>query len=533
MKLKICLFIITAFLLILPSSLKARALDDVRSDILQENRDEIKSINEEILRQKRLKKEEKARKKKAFQERIERSQRLKAIQKQNEIISESQELLETLAEKTKFVSKKRRRYEELINIYAEKPINKMSLEEQEETANQFLSSATTELIELLKLKKIHDEKLAKGEKVQEIVADRELLIQLNQYMQLVKHIEKHKSVQPEKIASQQESIVRSTQEFIELLKQEAIRRAGIKALARKEAEEVKTQLKQFEGTIGIHYGYDNNVNADAAFEGGLFLRNYFSYNWVPTLNRYLKAELGTWHLADNHTDDKDITFRIAAGQTNLKWYPTGDKDFLIQPGFEWSDTHYPNDATLATKENKLFINARHGFWGNWSQELNYEDSRINSNNNKLARDGEENDRINAALKKHKHSIEYGLNLPFLYNSKLKVKQKGALQTSNDSYLDYYDYNGHKSTVEIGRTLTQKLYAKAAFSYEKKNYTERTVTEHDLAQEDSIYTQKVSLFYFFNENWLASYIFSNSKVDSNSPVYDYEKMTHLLGVYYTF
>ena len=126
MKLKICLFIITAFLLIHPSSLKARALDDVRSDILQENRDEIKSINEEILRQKRLKKEEKARKKKAFQERIERSQRLKAIQKQNEIISESQELLETLAEKTKFVSKKRRRYEELINIYAEKPINKMS-----------------------------------------------------------------------------------------------------------------------------------------------------------------------------------------------------------------------------------------------------------------------------------------------------------------------------------------------------------------------------------------------------------------------
>ena len=41
----------------------AQVLDEVRQDIIQENKDEIKSINEEILRQKEIKAAEKAKKK--------------------------------------------------------------------------------------------------------------------------------------------------------------------------------------------------------------------------------------------------------------------------------------------------------------------------------------------------------------------------------------------------------------------------------------------------------------------------------------
>jgi hypothetical protein len=238
-------------------------------------------------------------------------------------------------------------------------------------------------------------------------------------------------------------------------------------------------------------------------------------------------------LADNHTDDQDVTFKITASQASLKWYPTGKDNLLIQPGFEWSDTHYPNDATLATKENKLSLNAKHKFWENWSQELNYEDYWINSNNNKLTRDGEGNDRIDIALEKRRHSIEYDLDFPFLYDTKLKLKQKGAIQTSNDAYIDYYDYNSTKTTAELARTITEKLYAKASFSYEQKDYTKRTVSAHQVAQEDTTYIQKVTLFYFLDEDWLVNYTFTNTKVDSNSTLHDYEKMTHLLGVYYSF
>lgn len=533
MKLRIFILITLLSVSLFSSSAMAQVSDEVRRDIIQENKDEIKSINEEILRQKEMRTAEKARKKAAFQKKIERSQKLKAIQKRHEIISESEELLKTIEERTKFVSEKRWRYEELIKIYAEKPIDDMSIEEQEETANQFLASATTELLELLKLKKIQDEKKAKGEEAEEIVADQEMLVQLNQYMQLAKRIESYKPAQQQKIIKKQEAIVRSTKELIELLKQEAIRRAKLKALAKAEAEEPKMQLKKFEGIIGLHYGYDDNINNDRALEGGQFVRNYFGLDWLPSFNQYYKAQVGVWYLGDSYVDDQDVTFKIATGNASFKWYPKGNDNFVIQPGFEFSDNYYPNDETLSTKENSLFLHTKYKFWKRWFHELNYDGLWTYYDENRLARDVGGSDRSGVALKKRRHSIRYNLQFPLGEKTTFKVKQRGSRQTSNDVFNDFYHYYSYKVTGELGQRLTKKLYMKPSFSYERKDYTDRIVTVNQVAQEDRIYTTKVTLFYFWKENWMLNYTWTLTKADSNAAVYDYRKNNHVFGIYYTF
>jgi len=211
----------------------------------------------------------------------------------------------------------------------------------------------------------------------------------------------------------------------------------------------------------------------------------------------------------------------------------GNNTLTIEPGFEFTDTHYPESGSVSTKENKLFLHTRHNFWEKWYQELNYEELRITNNNSRLARDGKGAVRLGSALSKRRHSIEYIIKFPFIYETSFKLKQKGRKQTSNDAFTDFYDYYTYKVTGELGRSITEKTYAKAALSYEQKDYTTRIVTDHQIAQEDQTYKQKITMFYFVNDDWLINYTWTRTKVDSNSSIYDYEKIAHLVGAYYSF
>jgi len=88
----LCLF--SLVLLSTPNSwAQISVLDDVRRDIIDESKEEIKAISEEIKRQKKLKEEEKKKKKQAYAERIKIKKMITAIEKQREIVSDSEKLL--------------------------------------------------------------------------------------------------------------------------------------------------------------------------------------------------------------------------------------------------------------------------------------------------------------------------------------------------------------------------------------------------------------------------------------------------------
>jgi len=185
------LYTIVFVVIFCPKTIWAQAtLDDIRLDILKESREEIQSISDEMKRQKkaRAEKKEKEEKKSAYQEKILKAQKIESIEKQYKLIIESNELLEAIEERTKFKSEKRWRYEELLKIYAEKPIDQLPIEEQEQTANKLLAQATTTLVELLKKQATEAAKKERGEAYEDIIVSENFLVELKQYTQLVKRI---------------------------------------------------------------------------------------------------------------------------------------------------------------------------------------------------------------------------------------------------------------------------------------------------------------------------------------------------------
>jgi len=534
-KLKRLFFLIALILLASPPSFaQTIILDDVRQGIIDDNQDRLKSIHREIERRKKAEDKEKDERKKSYEERIKNAQLKLMLEKEEGLIIKSEELLQALSERSQFDSDKRWYYERLIKQAAEKPLDALPIEEQKEVANALFAQATAELIKTLKKKAVETAKAKRGEEYEEVKANQYLLVQLKQYTDLNNQLNSVKGAQQEKIEKKQESVVELSKELIEFLKDESIRRAEAKReLEEEEMASQRMQFKIFEGNASIHHGYDNNINADDASEGGLFIRNYASLSWLPSFSEFLKAELGTWYLADNYTDDQDVTFRIWAGQTNLKWFPRGNDSLEIMPAFEFSDTYYPNSSGLSTKENKLSLDIVHQFWDDWSQNLSYEELWTENNNNRPARNSTGASRTGSPLERHKRTVKYELDFPLPLEFNFNLNQRMSFQTSNDNFLDFYDYESYRILGGIGRSLTNRLYTKISYAYETKNYKDRTVSDIQVAQEDSTYTKKLSLFYFLKDGLLLNYTLTLTKENSNNPLFDYESMTHLVGAHFSF
>lgn len=322
------------------------------------------------------------------------------------------------------------------------------------------------------------------------------------------------------------AVVTSAEELIEMLKQRALR---------KKDEERRAQLRATKGTIGLHLAYDNNVNTDSDRRGDEYMEQYFSYSWVPTFNDYFGAEIGPWYFADIYSGVRDSTMFDFAFKAILKYFPTGKPHFELQPGVERQFIHYPEAETSSYMEDKAFLKFKHRFGKGLSHDGKYE-CAFKEYDKKHPRTNSSTDYITSmALEKSKHSFEYNIGFPWKKNN-LKLKQKFYKEVSNDHYRDYYDVYSYKVTVELGRSLMKKLYAKASTSYERKNYNHRLVaapTSYAEAEYDGIYNEKLDFYYTLKKDWTLSYSFSHKRSDSNYAVYDYDKATHKAGLYVSF
>lgn len=330
----------------------------------------------------------------------------------------------------------------------------------------------------------------------------------------------------EGIAAEKGRVYSSAEELIELLKQRALRK---QETARRE------QLRATKGTLGLHFAYDNNVNTDSDRLGDIYFEQYFAYNWVPTFNDYLAAEIGPWYYSDIYMDSCDLTILDYAFKAILKYFPTGKPYLELQPGIERQWIHYPETENSSYIEDKAFFKFKHRFWQRWSQEGKYEYA-FKEYDKKGARETTSTSYLaGMVLEKSKHSLEYNLGFPWGKNN-CKIKQKAYQEASNDHYRDYYDVYSYKVTAELGRSLNKKLYAKASGSYERKNYSHRTViapSSYAVAEYDDVYTQQLDFYYTLKKDWTLSYTLKHKRSDSNYPIYDYDKVSHKTGVYISF
>jgi hypothetical protein len=316
------------------------------------------------------------------------------------------------------------------------------------------------------------------------------------------------------------------EELIELLKRRALRKAE---------KERRKQLWTTKGTIGMHIGYNNNVNTNSDRRGDFYNEQYFSFSWTPTFSDYLAAEIGTWYFTDWYFDNRDTTLVDNAFNASLKWYPLGDPNLEFQPGVERSYAYYPYSDTSTYVEDKAFVKFKHRFWKRWTQDGKYEYS-FKEYDTKNPRTEENSTAYiyGMVLEKSRHTAEYNLALPAILKNNLKIKQKAYMESSNDKYRnDYYDVYSYKLTGECGRSLAKKLYSKVSSAFERKNYKSRTVAGANLAQYDDVYTHKAMFYYTLKKGWTLSYTVTYTKTDSNYVVYDYDSLSHVAGIYISF
>ena len=331
----------------------------------------------------------------------------------------------------------------------------------------------------------------------------------------------------EAIEEERGPVVSSTEELIELLKQRALR---------KQEEARREQLWATKGTIGLHVAYDNNVNTDTDRRGVEYVEQYFSYSWVPTFSNYFGADIGPWYFADIYCDNDDTTMFDGAFKVILKYYPRGEPRLELQPGIERQWIHYPEAENSSYIEDKAFLKFKHRFGKGLTQDGKYEYA-FKEYDKKRARSGPGSTSYipGMVLEKSKHTLEYNIGFPWKKNN-LKVKQKAYKEVSNDHYRDYYDVYSYKIAGECSRSIIKKLSGKVTVSYERKNYSHRTVaspTSYAVAEYDDIYTQKLDLYYALKKGWTLSYTFTHKRSDSNYSVYDYDKASHKTGVYISF
>ncbi|MFH1414200.1 MAG: hypothetical protein ABIG56_05080 [Candidatus Omnitrophota bacterium] len=321
------------------------------------------------------------------------------------------------------------------------------------------------------------------------------------------------------------AVTTTAEEIVEMLMGRALRKLE---------DERRKQLLATKGTIGLHVAYDNNVNTDSSRTGDMYIEQYFAYSWTPTFFDELGAEVGMWYFGDWYSSNRDLTINDIAFNASLKWYPTGGPVFELQPGYEHAHLYYPYNEDSRYFEDKVFLKFKHRFWKRWSQDGKYEFS-YKEYDTKQPRAGTSSGYVEGmALEKKRNSFDYNFGFPLGRNN-LKLKNKFYLETSNDSYMDYYDLYSYKITGEFGRSLTQKLYMKLSGAFERKNYWHRMVAsaQGNVAEFDDAYTYQTNFYYTLKKGWTLSYAFTYRKSDSNYAVYDYNSMNHKAGVYISF
>ncbi len=107
----------------------------------------------------------------------------------------------------------------------------------------------------------------------------------------------------------------------------------------------------------------------------------------------------------------------------------------------------------------------------------------------------------------------------------KVRQEWYWNDSNNTRNDFYDAEDYKVTASLRRKFTDRLWADAAYSFERRNYRKRPVTGiTSEARYDDTHVWVLSGTYKINETWRVGSSFSYRFLDSNDPTGEYVDAT---------
>lgn len=307
----------------------------------------------------------------------------------------------------------------------------------------------------------------------------------------------------------------------------------------KEEQDVRTQIIErqkakdaFDIQAALRYGYDSNVNLSGERKGDSFQEALLSIRSRHPLLSGIEMECNYMLDVKNYSEITDASnvinravvelnkhlslFKIGVGyDVSYLAYPYYEEgDFVFHKGF-W---YVGNDLTSKLYHQlKLYYGIK-----------DYLDGKTLSETS-LAVDPAK-DRLD-----RRQGAEYLIK--FFYNKKLSVHLMGsyAMNDSNARYLDYYDYTSPGVSCGFGYRLSSALHLVADYSYRRKNYKGRTVTNSNFSykQKDTIYAANVGFLYLLGKQSSLSFNYSYRETSSNDSLSEYSENEITCGWRYQF
>lgn len=283
-------------------------------------------------------------------------------------------------------------------------------------------------------------------------------------------------------------------------------------------------------TAGTFVGYDTNVKLATDRKGDIFEEALFSFSIQKPFNDGLKLAFDYDLDVLNYNEVTDASsilnhFRLGPSKRFAKYFTLGF-------GYDLGIFYYPknDDATFFLHRGFLYL----------TQDINKKTyHRVQFYyGDKYYTDGKAmGDTIGSYQDKERQDkrleAEYKISSALTKKLRLTGRTSFLINNSNARYLDFYDYKSYGQSLGVDYQLLKQLKVFMSFSYTRKLYNTRTVTNGDYKEVDGLYVGNAGLTQKLNKNNLVTLLYTYRQNASNDTFERYSESVVNCGWQYIF
>lgn len=280
---------------------------------------------------------------------------------------------------------------------------------------------------------------------------------------------------------------------------------------------------------GVIQGFDSNVNLDATHKPDNYTQEVVDAHFTYPVTDLVRSRFGF--------DLTNVTYytktdnSILDGTADISFERPLGKGFTASVGYLFDLLWYPNDTNGTYVGNEFSCAIKQDLTRRSSQKVTYR-VLLKDFTERKARLG------NGNLSGHtrqdvRNTFEHEFSYAITKYTKVKLRNQVYLNDSNDQYYDYYTYVSYKTGGSLIQSIMPKLYGVAAFTYERRDYDSRQVSDRQADQWDNYITVSTTLLYDITKNISAFANYTHLENNTNEPLERYTDNLYTAGVYYSF
>lgn len=306
--------------------------------------------------------------------------------------------------------------------------------------------------------------------------------------------------------------------------------AALKLRAQKELARRRARKWSLSTVATWTVANESNPNLSKSRSSAVYTEEYlsstFSYKLHPQLTWQAGYSLDALHY-NEFTDLRTLTNTLT---TKLLWrFVPG---FRAEAHYTFDDSDYPYDDGASTWDQKVHLRLRQSVLKNYYHYVGW--TYLNKQyKDKFKRDGAGTRIPGKRRQDQRDTMVYELGGTVAEVNTLKLRQEFYFNDSNESNTDYNDAQNYKIKLTYLRDWDKRWSTTSAFTYDYKQYEDRSVSEKVVAQRDNTKTYDLGLTYKMTPNVDLAYTWKYKKNDSNDPAQAYQDITNSLALTASF